>query len=663
MKKFFATSFLWILSLGSILNSASLNLPVQKIGNTDFYVYDVTQKETIYSICKKLNISKDDILRYNPQLADGLKKGQKLFFPVKDFAEAPLSTPVVIPNQFNHVVQKGETLYGLSKIFNVSQEEIVAINPGVKDGIKTGEIIIIPQSNRTQNNSNPNVENNNITAPAKTSAVVYYTIKSGDTLFGVAKRYNTTIEDILALNPGISPSNFKTESTIKISPNTVVENNEPKSTNAKFVEYKVTENDSFQSLALSYGVTVSELQQANPKVKSLKKNSIIYIPVIQKLPAPLSTEEKVEKLQNVYDSVNNIVEKESVDIAIILPFMLNSATVDKQANLYTDFYKGFLLAVNEERKNTSKKINVSVYDTENSTEKINQILSDPKLKKVDVIYAPDDTNQLKLLSTFSKANDIDLVNIFVVKAEEYNNNEHFFQTNIPPSYMFAEVFDHFDNAFGKSEVLFLNNDAGSEKDIVPDLKAHLEEQGIKYQVLNMPINIKVEDLDPILQTGNQYVIIPTNSTRSTLSKLLPVLKTLKKDRIDVEFKLFGYPEWTSYIDDYRDLFKNVDTYIYTRFYANPFASDYKDFSNKFKSTYGTDMINSAPLFAMLGYDNGLFFLSQLGKYGKNYINNLVPFSGIQNDFNYQRISNWSGFVNKSLYFIHLSPTRVEKITK
>ena len=61
---------------------AQLNLPTRNIGGVDYYYRIVQKKETIYGIARELNIPKEDIVKYNPSVATGLKKDQVLYFPV-----------------------------------------------------------------------------------------------------------------------------------------------------------------------------------------------------------------------------------------------------------------------------------------------------------------------------------------------------------------------------------------------------------------------------------------------------------------------------------------------------------------------------------------------------------------------------------------------------
>ena len=86
------------------------------------------------------------------------------------------------------------------------------------------------------------------------------------------------------------------------------------------------------------------------------------------------------------------------------------------------------------------------------------------------------------------------------------------------------------------------------------------------------------------------------------------------------------------------------------------------FDNKFHRWYGEYMIYSAPKFGLLGYDTGCYFL-KLFMRDKDYNKNF-KFNGLQNSFDFDRVSNWSGFINKTVYFIHFTVfNNIETYTK
>ena len=165
------------------------NLPTETIGNSTFYCYKVKAKETLYSISTKLGISQEEIINYNPSVVDGLKKDYVLFLPVDLFDNKIIPQSQTSTNNFSfkHTVKKGETLYGISKTYGISQEAITTKNPSVNNGIKPGQILIIPQVFTISENNEDNSE------------IIYHTIQKGETLYRLSKIYNTSIENILKL--------------------------------------------------------------------------------------------------------------------------------------------------------------------------------------------------------------------------------------------------------------------------------------------------------------------------------------------------------------------------------------------------------------------------------------------------------------------------------
>jgi LysM repeat protein len=100
----------------------------------------VVKGETLYAIAKKYQITPDDIIKNNPDAINGIKENQTLLIPVKSLFPNTVTTA----NDTTYVVQKGETLYAISKKFGISVEAIIAKNPAVKDTLSEGVQLILP---------------------------------------------------------------------------------------------------------------------------------------------------------------------------------------------------------------------------------------------------------------------------------------------------------------------------------------------------------------------------------------------------------------------------------------------------------------------------------------------------------------------------------------
>ncbi len=101
---------------------------------------------------------------------------------------------------FLHTIERGETVYSISVMYNVAVDDIYKLNPGSKDGIKAGNTLKIPQ---------------------KSSSFYYHTIQPRETLYSLSKKYGMKGEDIVAANPGLSVQTFTIGKTIRIPTNTV----------------------------------------------------------------------------------------------------------------------------------------------------------------------------------------------------------------------------------------------------------------------------------------------------------------------------------------------------------------------------------------------------------------------------------------------------------
>lgn len=130
---------------------------------------------------------------WNPDVKEnGLKEGQTIIVSkttksvlkdVEVVSEVKTTTSVA-----THIVQPQETVFGLSKQYNISEEELLALNPQLKDGLKTGDTIKVKKVNqidvvRVNNNEN------------------LYTVKPQETIFGITKQFSISEEELMALNP------------------------------------------------------------------------------------------------------------------------------------------------------------------------------------------------------------------------------------------------------------------------------------------------------------------------------------------------------------------------------------------------------------------------------------------------------------------------------
>lgn len=141
-----------------------------------------------------------------------------------------------------YIVKKGDTLYGISNQYGVSAKELADLNNVTPETLKVGQELKIP----TNQGTNP-------------SNMFLYTVKKGDSLYNIAKKYNTTVKEIIALN-GLKNTNLSIGQQLRIPQEY---NNEIKDNIPTYISYTVLKGDSLYSIAKKYNTNPDTIMKDN----------------------------------------------------------------------------------------------------------------------------------------------------------------------------------------------------------------------------------------------------------------------------------------------------------------------------------------------------------------------------------------------------------------
>lgn len=552
---------------------------------------------------------------------------------------------------FLHRVEKGQSIYSIASSYNVSVAEIIKLNPGCNEKILLGQDLRIPQSKTKQKNRQ------------------FHTIQTGETLYGLTVKYKISADDICDANPGLSSDNFQVGKVIIIPKGEVIvdKKESPQQTNysirpavkSKCKEmHKVSKKETIFSICQTYKITQKELIEANPELKNgIEKGQFLCIPY----PTPTTEKKEVNTKSTpsnseLFGGRKSKSEKLStIKAAIILPFMLNG-TKNAESTRMVEYYEGFLLAI-DSLKRLGTSIELFTYDSGNKTTAISSILEKEELKKMNIIFGPLYNEHIKPLAAFAKKNQIKLVIPFSSKDEQVFNNSYIFQVNTPQSYLYSEVYEHFLRQFSTPNIIFLDAEEtnGDKKEFIRGFQQELKSKHIGFRTIKATSNAFA--LKAALSATKENIFIPTSGSNSVLVKCLPQLKQLVRDNTNTSIHLFGYPEWQTYTKDHLANFYELDTYFYTSFYTNNLLPEAVNFIANYRKWYSKNMINTYPKYGMLGFDMGYYFLNALSRYGTGFerqLSHIDNIHSIQTGFNFERVNNWGGFINKKVFFVNFS---------
>lgn len=537
-----------------------------------FYIHTVQKGQTLYSICKAYGVNQEVVLRENPGTDPAaLNEGQVIRIPEQGSREAAVY-PVNREDFYAHVIKRGQTVYALSRRYNVTEELIFHYNPWAREGIKDGQTVWIPR-NKVMPELTDETVNNDL--------FFYYTVKPHDTLSYIARSYGIRPSDIINANPELREG-LKSGQVLKIP------------------RIKTPEPD-------QTAVTDTLDESLSPCIPA--GESVVYeIALLLPFFAEFNMEETLLP-------VDTLVEEGTY------------VPVQRQQGLrgrnFAEFYEGFMLALDSLRK-TGFSANLHVKDTERDTLKIKKIVRELSVLKPDLIIGPVYSEDVKITGRLAEYLETNLVSPLSTRHQLITNNSRIFQV-IPSRQAEGEVLARYMKNFTKGQfVLIRGTDSASMSNSWRFKKYMLE--SLPQDSLGNPLHFedhKLNDsliavLGKVLSRDVNNIIIVFSDNEPDVSKLISRLSLMSAQH---PMQLFGMPSWQT--------LKNVDWNYFHSLQVNlitPFYTDYTDpaikhFLAKSRDAFGYEPYEISPLgynFSMLGYDIGLYFLNALKQYGKNF---------------------------------------------
>ena len=221
--------------------------------------HTVEKGETVFQLSRRYNVTPEEIYALNPSAVDIIKIGEVLSIPLSQVQSQSSSGSNSSSSSITYAVVYGDTKYSLARRFGISIEEFERQNPHTRNGLQAGHILKI----EGQRNSS---SSNNFTI-LKTHIVL-----KGQTLWGISKENGLNVEQLVNANSDILSGILQIGQVLKI-PSPSSENNSNSSS------YLVQRGDTKYGLSKKYDVTIAELERVNPQiVRMLMADQTIQIP-------------------------------------------------------------------------------------------------------------------------------------------------------------------------------------------------------------------------------------------------------------------------------------------------------------------------------------------------------------------------------------------------
>ncbi len=633
--KTFSVFILTVVISTSIISQVPVERSSDKviISGVTYYIHPVRKGETIYSISRAYGMTPEDLVRENPAIAGGLKEGQSLRIPEKLVSSSPPSQPTPLQQKVHdnerfiyHILQPGETIYALSKKYNVLESEIIKSNQGIDIyKISSGSEIAIPRV-LPANQDQPAVQ--------QEKEPYYHRVVKGESLASIAQHYGLSLRELRRANrdvrfpqvgdylriPGLEVAVKRPEQEIKID-------------------------------SLPDEEDEGELFVGRPAVKT-----------------------PVTSLDG------------SVNVAVLLPFYLNANSVrteidsskyQKGRRIYTiinkpaewiypasvgflEMYEGILLAADTLRS-LGLNINLHVFDIKGDTLELTRLLRSGRLENMDLIIGPVHSTNLSIVAGYGGklgipvVSPVPLYNNFVLR-----NNPLLFMANsslaVPQRLIAGKIRDY----YGKN-IIFIHSDSlNNDPEVISfrykllsGLISLLPAEKIRFREMifrsrSTPGYNPDQMLSDLLSsdTGN-VVIIASEDPPVMIESIQEVYNLSKK----YDIKVFGYPEMRQLLNIDPKFFFELGLMIYSPYWIDYSKDNVKKFCKDYFARFHT--LPSEMSYAWEGYDIAFYFMGGLAMFGREFTLHPEIFNPdlVYSDFDFRRDSFRDGFENQKLYLI------------
>ncbi|WP_400078630.1 LysM peptidoglycan-binding domain-containing protein [Winogradskyella sp. R77965] len=626
-----------------ILIAFTISLSAQK-----YVEHKVEAGETIESIAKKYLVTPFDIYALNPDAKRKFQPNTVLIIPNSKIKNEPIEEESrELIGYKKHKVKRKETLYGLSKQYSVTEEEIKKANRFLySENLKKGDRIQIPKYRTV------------ISKQTLSNTVKKYRVQPKEGKWRIAYKFGITVAELEGLNPQMNEV-IQPGDELNV-PNVEVDDEKP--IEATYSYYEVLPKEGFYRLKVKLGLTQEQLEELNPELKEtgLKAGMVLKVPSGTNVAGSLGNVETT----NLKGSLKNFETKK---LALMMPYQLDKIDVDateetkdriknnKRLSIVLDFHVGVMMAL-DSAKQLGISTDLKVLDTRNKISATGKLLDDNDFSDYDAVIGPMDGTSFDRVAKTLRRYNVPVIAAMNKPKDVYSN---VFQT-VPEDKLLRKTMIDFVKADSlKTKVVIISDQ--SHRTSSEALKSEFTNSHLIFSRMNRKQKEKdgffiyPQDIENIFPAGKTIVFLETNNN-SLASSVISMLNAKIDKRTEIVLMTLNKNKAFEG--------KNIDNNNLSnlKFHYPSVNKDFDEYkSNSFVRAYRKEYGVSPSKYVARGFDLTLDLLMRLASeddlYGAS--SDMIETEYIENKFRYKK-SLFGGYVNEAVYIVKYDNLRIVK---
>lgn len=570
-----------------------------------------------------------------------------------------------------HILKQGESLYALSKVYNIPLDQLISHNLFKNNYVKPGDGVKVPV-----------VDDNFVPKPLEDTIVCcLHKVKRNESLYSIADAYGVSQQLIIQFNPSIQKKGLRRRRYIRIP--------EIKSRqdvqDPFFIYHIIRKGETPQLVSLYFNIPTADLMEFNsqqdfsfghvvavpkkhynPTQTSILRADYLELPDLTGLDELQFISPANPPCKNYHYSSDS-----TFNIALLLPLFINENQAQlsgangrnfmlfDKTNIFYQYLFGTFIAINELQQ-LGINIHLHIYDTRRDSTRLKNILQQPEMKNMDLIIGPVYSYNYKIIKPFSYQYHINFISPLSHKHEIIDRNPFVFMVTPSDKMLMKRIAQFIAPSADTVKTLVLTEYYDNEQQQqAQQLTKYLKEMAWQTLALDT-VDITTASYDPtqaldtnlLSSSETNYVIIPSKNEVFVDGALnqLNAIKNIYGYKITV----IGLPSWENFRNFDLKWYITLNIHYPSAFYVDKESQNVINFRDKYLRIF-----NELPdYYSYLGYDITTYFVHALRQYGKTFQYCISPTDmepnprGIFLNFDFKRADPYSGFENNAVFMIY-----------